>query len=161
MSSLASRIRTAVLGHPRHLTGRQLAGAACVLCGRPFFASEYRASYGWIGLPPRRRAWACEGACTITAVPDVEVLFRSAIPARQAVTFWHLGLDDSPPAADGGGDVSVQEYADALDAEPKQAVEIAHRGGVLTTRPLPQRYAGYIAVQARELGFTATVGGAP
>lgn len=133
----------------RHPTDAQYAGDACILCGSEFrrLDGDYRRSYGFIGL--RHRVYACAHACTIEVVDDVVDLFRSAIPARQDVWNWHLGIDD--------GDYSDPEITAWLDAQPRQAVKIIHAGGTLTTRPLPEEYAGLIAWQAQRLGFTAMV----
>jgi hypothetical protein len=157
MNRLRAWIKTVIVGHRVPLTDEQLTGDACTLCGHRFFDSEYRASYGWIGLPfLGRRAWACQTACTITAVDDVEDLFRSAIPARQDIQFWHLGTDDVPLVTDDYGFDQVDAtYVASIATQPHVRVEIIHAGGVLTTRPLPEQYAGHIAVRAQKLGFTA------
>lgn len=156
--SITTWFKTVIVGRRVVLTDAQLAGDECALCGHRFFDTERPVSFGWIGLPLRRRAWACPVECTITAVEDVEALFRSAIPARQDVRFWHLGVDDVPlVTAQDGGDTVDEAYTAALAAQPHAPVEIVHGGGVLTTRPLPLKYAGYIAMQARKLGFTAMV----
>jgi hypothetical protein len=159
MNRLTAWIKTVFIGHVKHLTDEQLAGDACALCGHQFFDSEYRASYGWIDLPfLGPRAWACETSCAVTAVDDVDALFRAAIPARQDVQFWHLGVDDVPLVTDDYGfDQIDEEHVASIAAQPHVCVEIIHAGGILTTRPLPEQYAGYIAVQAQKLGFTAMV----
>lgn len=156
MNRLTSWIKTVVVGYRGHLTDEQFAGDACAFCGREFFDTEDRR--GWIGIPFRRRAWTCETSCIITAVDDVEALFRSAIPARQRVDFWSLGVMDVPLVSDYYGfDTVDKAYVAAVAAQPHHAVEIVHAEGVLTTRPLPWQYAVQIARQAQDLGFTALV----
>jgi hypothetical protein len=157
VNRLTAWIKTVIVGHRKHLTDEQLAGDDCALCGRRFLT--YRTSYGWIGLPfLGRRAWACETACTITAVEDIEALFRAAIPAQQRVDFYHLGIDDIQlVTAPDGSDMVDEDYVAGIAAQPHVEVEIVHAGGILTTRPLPEQYAGYIAVQAQKLGFTAMI----
>lgn len=158
MNRLATWTRTVILGHRRNLTDAQIAGDACALCGRRFYDDADRADFGWIGLPFRRRAYACQASCVIKTVDDTLDLFLSVIPARQRVHFWHLGVDDVPLVSDGDGDDTVdRSYAAELGAQPTAAVEIRHGGGVLTTRPLPLEYAEQIAQQAQSLGFAATL----
>jgi hypothetical protein len=148
-------IKTVLVGYSRDLNGQQLAGEACALCGQPFFDPEHRADYGWTGLPLRRRAYACEGGCIITVVADVETLFRSAIPDRQDVLFWYLGVDDVPLlTGEDGVDTLDEAYTARIAAQPTVRVRIAHPGGVVTTRPLPQDYAQCVAMQAWRLGFS-------
>lgn len=158
MNRLTSWIKTVIVGYGRHLTAEQLAGDACVLCGHAFSRPEDKASFGWIGLLFRRRAYACRFACTLDTVDGLEELFRSAIPARQNVWLWHLGLDDVPLiTAPDDHDIIDDEYAAQIDSQPKARVEVVRRGGTLTTRPLPLEYAERIAVQAMRLGFTAMI----
>ncbi len=156
MTRLTSWIKAVAASYRRRMTAEQLAGTACALCGRRFLASEYRADYGRVG--PLPHAYTCDTACTITAVDDVAELFRAAIPARQRVEFWHLGVDDAPSRTSyHGEDVPDEAYLAELAAQPRRQVRITHRRGAVTTRPLPERHARYIAAQARRLGFTATL----
>lgn len=158
MNRLTAWIKTVVVGYRRDLTDAQLAGDACALCGGEFTDPGRRADFGWIGLPFRRRAYACRYACTIDTVDDTTALFRSAIPARQDVWNWYLGVDDNPLTTDDDGrDVLDREYAARFDAQSHAVVEIVHADGILTTRPLPQEYAEKIAAQAQWLGFTAMI----
>jgi hypothetical protein len=159
MKSLTAWFKTVVIGHRRNLTAGQENGAACVLCGHEFRSAEESASYGWRGpIPGIHRVHACRFACTLEVVDDVEALFRSAIPARQDVWTWHVGVDDNPlTTAPDGGDMFDQAYADALEAGPKRTVEIVHPGGILTTRPIPVVYAEKISEQAMRLGYTAMI----
>lgn len=149
MNRLFTRAAKALGWIHRHPTDAQENGGACILCGSEFRRpdDDYRRPYGYIGL--RHRVYACKHACTLEVIDDVITLFRSAIPGRQQVWNWHLGVDD--------GDYHDPEITAWLDAQPHQAVEIVHPGGILTTRPLPEEYAGLIAWQAQRLGFTAMV----
>lgn len=156
MNRLASWINTVIVGYRRTLTDEQINGAACALCGAPLPTLDDRTDFGWIGLPGRRRAYTCQGACVITAVDEVEALFRAAIPRRQPVWFWHLGVDDRPlVTAIDGDDQADEAYLTALAAQPHLTVAIDHRNGTLTIRALPAEYAERIRHQAECLGFTA------
>lgn len=157
MNRLTTWARTVLLGHRRTLTDQQLTGHACALCGHPFTDTQPRVSYGWIGLPGRRHAYACPHACTVVTVDDTEDLFRAAIPTRQHVRLHHLGADDVPQiTGPHGTDTCDQAYLDALDAQPWLTVVIEHPHGTLTTAPLPVTYAEQIVAQAHRLGYTAT-----
>ncbi len=147
MNALTAWVRTVIIGTRRTPTDQQLTGHACALCARPFTPTQPRVSYGWIGLPLLRRAYACPHACTLVTVEDTETLFRTAIPTRQHVRLWHLGTDD---VAD-----MTQQQTEQLDAQPRQTVTLTHPHGPLTSRPLPVTYADQITDQARRLGYTA------
>lgn len=147
MNRLTAWIKTVVVGYRRDLTDEQLAGDACALCGDEFTDPGRRADFGWIGLPFRRRAYACKHSCTLDSIQQVEALFRSAIPPRQHVDMWDMEVMDADDEA----------WAARLAAQPQQRVEIVHAAGTLTTRPLPRAYAERIAAQAQRLGFTAMI----
>jgi hypothetical protein len=150
MNHLTAWFTTVVIGFRRDLTDAQLAGEACALCGEEFVDLDYhRVSFGWIGLPLRRRAYACVTACYLETVDEVSELFRAAIPPRQQVDEWHLGIDD-----EGYLD---PELAASLEAQLYAPVVVIHPRGALTTLPLPLEYAERIAAQAQRLGFTASI----
>jgi hypothetical protein len=158
MNRLFTRAAKALGWIHRHPTDAQYAGDACALCGDHFANPDHRVSFGWIGLPFRRRAYACEYACTLDTIDDVEELWRAAIPARQDLWNWHLGVDDMQCVTGPDGfDMTDEEYQAAIAGQPHMPVKIVHAGGVLTTRPLPQEYAERIAAQAQRLGFTAMI----
>lgn len=147
MNRLTSWLTTVIVDYRRELTDAQRAGTACALCGEPLDHPDYRVPFGWIGLPPRRRAYACKHSCTLDTVPETEALFRSAIPARQDVSMWDMEAMDADDEA----------WVARLAAQPKTRVEIVHADGTLTTRPLPVDYAERIAAQAQRLGLTAMI----
>jgi hypothetical protein len=129
------------------LTDEQEDGTACVLCGAEFLWRTDRIAWACLGPPWRHQHFACRYGCTLQTVEDVTDLFRGAIPAKQNVLLYRLGVDD----------VELQEHADAAATGPRAQVEIVHRHGILTTRPLPDTYADRIAQQAMRLGFTAWI----
>jgi hypothetical protein len=128
-------------------TDTQENGTACILCGAEFLWSTDRIPWACLRLPWRHQHFACRYGCTLQTVEDVTDLFRSAIPAKQNVLFYRLGVDDIEP----------QGHADTAAAGPRLQVEIVHHRGILTTRPIPADYADRIAQQAMRLGYTAWI----
>lgn len=159
MNRMLARAAKALGWIHRNPTDAQYAGEACILCGDPLRRAGgdyHRRSYGFLGL--RHRVYACETSCILEVIDDVVRLFSDAIPADQPVCLWHLGVDDNPlTTAPDRSDMFDQAYADEIDAGPKWTVEIVHGDGVLTTRPIPVRYAERIAAQAMRLGYTAMI----
>lgn len=126
LRELANALRAARM----NLTGQQLAGKACVHCGRPFGGTARSEPYA-------RRTRQCAGHCQIETAVGLHTAFLTHIhPSRRPFVRWNqLG---------GVG--------------PRDAVVTATDGRIdATSEPVRRPDADRLAEQAGRLGFDANV----